>query len=291
MEFNELNLAELDKDLTLEERAEWQAIYASYRSHSVMRGAAAGVDYHEFEFIPEGRKRPVKQKLRCMIVISYRIKVIIPETEMFLISVPDGGYVLHSMCGAKLDYVITHIDRENDFAIASRKLALEKMQKAANRRKLSDRILDTDVVSVGKNVCVLNYCGYDVILHQRDINYTMISDIRDVIHPGEVRKAKVIEFSPKDGVLKLSIKETMPHPFDGVEIRHPIGSTRVATVVGKYGGGVFCRLSDNVTDVLCSYDTMHYDGDFQMGDRVEILIKRLNYEKRLVYGKMLRKMR
>ena len=109
--------------------------------------------------------------------------------------------------------------------------------------------------------------------------------------PGEVRKAKVKEFSPEESILKLSIKETMPHPFEGVETRHPIGSTRIATVVGKYGGGVFCRLSDNVTDVLCSYDTMHYDGDFQLGDRVEILIKRLNREKRLVYGKMLRKMR
>ena len=186
---------------------------------------------------------------------------------MFLISVPDGGYVLHSMCGAKLDFVITHIDRENDFAIASRKIALEKMQKAANRRKLMDRVLDTDVVSVGRNVCVLNYCGYDVVLHQRDINYTMVSDVRELVHPGEVRKAKVKEFIPEEGVLKLSMKETMPHPFEGVETRHPIGSTRIATVVGKYGGGVFCRLSDNVTDVLCSYDTMHYDGDFRLGDR------------------------
>ena len=94
MEFNELNLAELDKDLTPEERDEWQAIYASYRSHSVMRGEAAGVDYHEFEFIPEGKKKSVKEKLRCVIVILYRIKIIIPEPEMFLISVPDGGYVL-----------------------------------------------------------------------------------------------------------------------------------------------------------------------------------------------------
>ena len=291
MEFNELNLAEMDKDLTAEERAEWQAIYASYRSGSVMRGEAAGVDYHEFEFVPEGKKRAVKQKLRCMIIISYRIKVIIPETEMFLISVPEGGYILHSMCGAKLDYVITYVDRENNFAVASRKLALEKMQKASNRRNISDRIIDADVVSVGRNVCLLNYGGYDVLLRQRDINYTMVSDIREIVHTGEVRKAKVKEFVPEEGILKLSIKETMPHPFDGVETRHPVGSTRVATVVGKYGGGVFCRLSDNAPDVLCSYDTMHYDGDFQLGDRVEILIKRLNYEKKLIYGKMLRKMR
>ena len=96
---------------------------------------------------------------------------------MFLISVPDGGYVLHSMCGAKLDFVITHKDRENDFAIASRKIALEKMQKAANRRKLMDRVLDTDVVSVGRNVCVLNYCGYDVVLHQRDIKENTLTNM------------------------------------------------------------------------------------------------------------------
>ena len=110
-------------------------------------------------------------------VILYRIKIIIPETEMFLIPVPEGGYVLHSTCGAKLDFMVTHIDRENNFAIASRKIALEKMQRAANRRKLMDRVLDTDVVSVGKNVCILNYCGYDVVLHQRDINYAVVSDI------------------------------------------------------------------------------------------------------------------
>ena len=78
MEFNELNLAEMDKDLTAEERAEWQAIYASYRSGSVMRGEAAGVDYHEFEFVPEGKKRAVKQKLRCMIIILF------PKRKCFL---------------------------------------------------------------------------------------------------------------------------------------------------------------------------------------------------------------
>lgn len=247
MEFNELNLTEMDKDLTAEEQAEWQAIYASYRSGSVMRGEAAGVDYHEFEFVPNGQKRTVKQKLRCMIIIPYRVKIIIPETEMFLIPMPEGGYVLHSMCGAKLDYVITYIDRENNFAVASRKTALEKMQKATNRRNIADRIVEADVVSVGKNVCVLNYGGYDVLLRQRDIHYTMVGDVREIVHTGEVKKAKVKEFVPEDGVLRLSIKETMPHPFDGVETRHPVGSTRIATVVGKYGGGVFCRLSDNVT--------------------------------------------
>lgn len=72
-------------------------------------------------------------------------------------------------------------------------------------------------------------------------------------------------------------------------MRHPIGSTRIAKIVGKYGG-VFCRLYDGVTDVLCSYGNMQYDGDFKLGDSVEIVINKYNSEKKLVYGKILRKM-
>ncbi len=90
--------------------------------------------------------------------------------------------------------------------------------------------------------------------------------------------------------MKVSIKETTPHPFDGIETRHPIRSTRVAHIVGKYGGGVFCRLYDEITDVLCSYESLHYDGDFKLGDKVEILITKYNTEKKLVYGRILRKM-
>ena len=91
-------------------------------------------------------------------------------------------------------------------------------------------------------------------------------------------------------MLKLSIKETTPHPFDGIETRHPLKATRIATIVGKYGGGVFCRLYDNITDVLCSYESMQYDGDYKVGDTVEVIISRYNFEKKLVYGKVLRKM-
>lgn len=43
--------------------------------------------------------------------------------------------------------------------------------------------------------------------------------------------------------------------------------------------------------MLCSYGTMQYDGDFKIGDSVEIVVNRYNAEKKLVYGKILRRMR
>ena len=57
MDFKDLNLTELDKYLTEPEREEWQAIYASYRSGSVMHGNVVGVDLHEFSAVPKGKKK------------------------------------------------------------------------------------------------------------------------------------------------------------------------------------------------------------------------------------------
>ncbi len=291
MEFKDLNLAEMDKDLTEQEREEWQGIYASYRSGSVVSGGVAGVDLHEFNLIPKGKTEPEKTTVRCLIVIKYRIKIIIPETEVFLEELDSGYHILHSMCGANVNYVVTYIDREAGFAVASRKLALQKMQRAAARRRIAEgQIVDVDIISVGRGVCTVNYGGYDVMLSQRDVSYSIVPDLRETIHPGEVRKAVIKEYDKDENVLKLSIKETTPHPFDGIETRHPLSSTRIAKIVGKYGGGVFCRLYDGVTDVLCSYDSMQYDGDFKIGDSVEVVINKYNTEKKLVYGKIIRKM-
>ena len=194
------------------------------------------------------------------------------------------------MCGARVSYVITHIDREEGFAIASRKLSLEKIRRASIRRmgKAGD-VVDVDVLAVGQNLCTVTYNGYDITVPQRDVSYGRIEDLRAEMLPGDVRKALITEYNVDEKVLRLTLKGATAHPFDGIEIRHPLGSTRLAKLVGKYAGGVFCRLYDGVTTILCSYLSMQYDGDFHEGDIVEVIINKYNYDTKQVYGKILRK--
>ncbi len=291
MDFKELNVMEFDKGLTEAERDEWNAIYASYQSASIVSGNVIGVDQHEFSFVPEGETEKQKKIMRCLIVIKYRVKVIIPETEVFDIDIGSGYHVLHSMCGANIDYVITHIDREAEFAVASRKMALARIRSSRSRSRIRvGSIVDADILSVGKAVSTISYNGYDMVLSQRDICYASIPDLREIMRPGEKCKALVKEFSREDNVLRLSIKEASPHPFEGVETRHPLKATRIGVIVGKYKGGVFCRLNDGITNVLCSYLSMEYDGNYKIGDTVEIIIRKYSYEKKAVYGKIVRKL-
>lgn len=59
-------------------------------------------------------------------------------------------------------------------------------------------------------------------------------------------------------------------------------------ISGKYGGGVFCTLSDE-TVCLCHYSTLHSDLDFHVGDTVILAIKQFDYERSLIYGRILSK--
>ena len=289
MDFKETNITEIDRILSEQERDEWQAIFASYRSGSVMTGRVVGVDEHEMSLVQDGKKQAEKRIVRCLIIIPYRVKIIIPDTETFLDF--EEPPFLQSMNGANVSFIVTHVDRKSGIAVASRKKALEQIKRVNARRKLDvGQVVDVDVISVGRGLCTVSVRGYDVMLATKEVSHIAVPDLRMIMQPGDVKQAIVKEFDRKANHLSLSIKETIPHPFDGIEIRHPMGSTRIATIVGKYAGGVYCRLFDGVTDILCSYATMEYDGDYRIGDNVEILIRKYNTERKLVYGKILRKM-
>ena len=227
----------------------------------------------------------------CLVSIDYRVKVLIPAGEVWYDkSAQRPDYVLKSMSGAEIDYVIIGIDRIGECAIASRRLALESRRRAfkKQRHNVGD-IVPCRMIASGRSRCIVEVSGYDFTLWQRDMSYCMITDLRSEFFTGETYKAKIMEYEPASDHLVISMKEVEPHPYDGVEIRHPINSRRVSKVTAKFGGNVFCRLDGNL-DCLCTYSSQWSDSDFSIGDRVVIAISKFNPVKKQVFGKVIAKL-
>ena len=85
-----------------------------------------------------------------------------------------------------------------------------------------------------------------------------------------------------------SFMGTEPHPYDGAQIRHPIGSRRASMITGKYQGGVFCRLDDFI-DCLCIYSRRQYDQDFHVGDPVIVMVTKYDDARKRIYGRIVSK--
>lgn len=290
MDFKDLDLTELDKDLSEEQQKEWNSIYASWRAGSILTGRVVGVDTTTITLINEETGEPERVAINCLVVISYRVKVLIPEQQVwFDEKTTRPEHVLRSMTGAVIDYVITGIDRESDCCTASRRSAMYVRRKAFT--KLAPRVgkkVSVNVLAVGASHLLANCGGYDMTLSQRDLSYGMLGDLRDKYHPGETLTAVLKEYDEENQTIRVSVKEAEPHPFDGVEIRYPLNCRRASVISGKYKGGVFCKLEENL-DCLCTYSMYQCDEDFDIGDQVIVVITQYDYPRKLVYGKIVAK--
>ena len=290
MDFKDLDLTELDKDLSEEQQKEWNAIYASYRAGSVLTGRVVGMDTNTITLADKETGEYKRVAINCLVVISYRVKVLIPEQQVwFDEKTTRPEHVLRSMTGATIDYVITGIDRESDCCTASRRLAMGVRRRSF--LKLTPKVgkkVSVNILAVGATHLLATSGGFDMTLSQRDLSYGMISDLREKFHPGEMHTAILKEYDDETKQLRVSVKEAEPHPFDGVEIRHPLNSRRASTISGKYKGGVFCKLEENL-DCLCTYSMYQCDEDFDIGDQVIVVITKYDYTRKLVYGKIVAK--
>ena len=286
-----LKLNELDRNLTEQERQEWNDIYASFRSKSVLTGKIIGVDAHAFHVRNRETGQVERKRMYCAAVISLRVKVLIPETEMWMPGEERPTHVLRNMSGAEIDYVILDVDRENNMAIASRRMGTMIRRRAFDTARGGHEAgerLTCRILTVGPSRCLVECGGRDLTLRYQDISYSSYSDLREKYHPGEKLDCVLKSFDRASGRLTISVKEAAPNPFEGAAARHPLGCRRQAVISGKYGGGVFCTMPDGTT-CLCLYTAQHTDRDFRKGDTVILAIVKYDFERSLIYGRILSK--
>ena len=288
--FFALDFHELDRGLSQEERQAWNSIYASFRGHSALSGTVIGADPHSMNVRNRETGRVERRTMYCVMVLVYRVPVYIPATEMWMGEArPD--YVLQNMMGASIDFIITKVDREGGYAIASRRQASRAQRYFfAHRPDLCGEgsRVKCRLLAVGPRRCLAECYGHDVDLTQRELSYTAIADLRTQYRPGDELDCIVKGYDAAQRNLLISVKETETNPFEGAEQRHPVGSRRYAVIAGKYGGGVFCNLPDG-TVCMCNYSYQHEDSEFQSGDHVTLVVQRFERDKRQMYGKILSK--
>lgn len=177
--FFELKFHELDRHLTPEERQEWNTIYASYRGRSAITATIIGVDpLSVYVWNPKTEQRE-KKTMYCAIVVPYRVRIVIPASEMWEEGEERPDYVLQNMVGATVDLIIIKVEREGGFAIGSRRLANRSQRYFFAHREDLHRIgarVKCRMLAVGPRRCLVDCYGHDLDITQREMRYTSLSN-------------------------------------------------------------------------------------------------------------------
>jgi|GEM_PF-918814 len=248
--FYSTDFNETDRDLSPDQLKEWTAIYASFRSKTPLTGEVIGVDSYTLPVTDKEIRTVTVKQVLCL--------------------------------------VVTHVDRNGECAVASRRLALgfKRNRFYRDRQNTAGRILSCQLLVVGPKRVLAECNGFDISINNRNLSYTAIADLREEYRTGQELPVKLIRCNPQDGTLEVSAKAVNPNPFDGADRRHPVNCTRKAVVSGSYAGGLFCRLADD-TNCLCRYSPAYFDTEFFIGDTVLISVTKFDFAKKRMYGRIL----
>ena len=82
-DFFALNIKRLDRKLSSKQQEEWENIYTSFRSRSALHGIISGKEIISLKVFNEATGSNEIKEILCLTVMQYRVKVLIPETELW----------------------------------------------------------------------------------------------------------------------------------------------------------------------------------------------------------------
>lgn len=283
------------------ESREWYQLVSNYQKGAIVSGNLDAVEVVKYD-----------DKYEDAGVVFYGdYKILIPLGEMDLI---DVNYdvprekirsVMRGQLGAKIDCIITKIDKDTQTIIASRRKANEAMRK---RHKIEvGTEVNVDVVGVSRVDAIVALNGFQVRVPINEIGWGMIYDIRDYIKVGSKVKMLVTkveyekdidnELTAEDAAegkisnIELSLRALQDEPYQKYVVEREFykqdGEYR-AQIRKIKNNGIYVEFRPGIS-ALCNFPNWE-NYNPSIGQYVSVMIKKINTEKRYINGAIIREL-
>lgn len=156
--------------------------------------------------------------------------------------------------GKTLAYKIIEIEPSENRLILSHRAVVE-IEKEAAKKELMEKIGAGDVVE-GTVARLTNFGafidlgGVDGLVHVSEISYSHVDKPEDALTVGDKVTVKVLSIDPEKDRISLSIKETLPGPWDNIEERAAVESVLEGTVNRLTSFGAFVEVLPGVEGLV-----------------------------------------
>ena len=229
----------------------------------------------------------VKDVVKGGLVVDAGVRAFVPASMISDHFISD----LKQFKGQTLLFDIVEILPTDNRLILSRKEIVAN-EKAAKRASALEAVYEGAIVT-GKVARLTNFGafidlgGIDGLVHVSEISHEHVSKPSDFLVVGQTVEAKVIGLDAEKGRVSLSIKETVPGPWDNIAERAAVDSTLVGTVKRFAAFGAFVELFPGVEGLVHISQIAHKhiatpQEVLQVGQEVSVKVLEVNEaEKRI----------
>jgi len=158
------------------------------------------------------------------------------------------------LMGTPQPFQILKMDRARGNIVVSRRAVLEETR-AEQRSELiqglkEGQILDGVVKNITDYGAFVDLGGVDGLLHVTDIAWRRINHPSEALTIGQHVKVQVIRFNPETQRISLGMKQLEADPWDGVELKYPVGARYSGRVTNITDYGAFVELEPGVEGLV-----------------------------------------
>ncbi|MEK1480907.1 30S ribosomal protein S1 [Limosilactobacillus fermentum] len=192
----------------------------------------------------------VTQAVKGGLVVDAGVRGFVPASMITDHYVED----LNQFKGEELEFKIIEIEPgENRLILSHKEIVQAQHEEAA--KKIFSELAAGDVVE-GKVARMTNFGafidlgGVDGLVHVSEISYDHVDKPVDVLEVGQEVKVKVLNVDPERERISLSIKQTLPGPWDDIEEKAAVGTVLTGTVKRLTSFGAFVEVFPGVEGLV-----------------------------------------
>ena len=192
----------------------------------------------------------VTQAVKGGLVVDAGVRGFVPASMITDHYVED----LNQFKGEELEFKIIEIEpSENRLILSHKEIVQAQHEEAA--KKIFSELAAGDVVE-GKVARMTNFGafidlgGVDGLVHVSEISYDHVDKPADVLEVGQEVKVKVLNVDPERERISLSIKQTLPGPWDDIEEKAAVGTVLTRTVKRLTSFGAFVEVFPGVEGLV-----------------------------------------
>ena len=228
-------------------------------------------------------KAPVTQVVKGGLVFDAGVRGFIPASMVSDHFVED----LNQYKGQELELKIVELEPSENRLILSHKEIVQQ-EREANKKAVLDKLVVGDVVE-GKVARLTNFGafidlgGVDGLVHVSEISFERVGKPSDVLKVGQDVKVKVLAVDPEKDRISLSIKQTLPQPWDNITEKVAEGDVLEGTVKRLTSFGAFVEVFPGVEGLVHISQISHKhiatpNEVLASGEKVKVKVLNVNAE-------------
>lgn len=190
--------------------------------------------------------------------VEYRgIRGFVPFSHLALnsgSSSSSGDNLLEQRLGQECTFNVIEVEQEQDRLILSERAILRQRQEEERLQFIQQLEVGTTmpgkVVSVRGFGAFVDIGGVQGLVHISELSWGNVKAPEDVVTAGDEINVYVLAVDPENQRISLSLKRTLPEPWETVPERYQIGEVVEGTVTNLAQFGAFVKLEEGVEGLV-----------------------------------------